>query len=115
MDIIAVVVVYDEHVGIAAGGWLNKSTGEITDDLAGGRGEVGVEKIGAFGGGGLLVGGRKSLASSRSRRSVALSVAEVGEETATTLKTKGEGGVGDGEIRGAPMAGRLLDWRLARC
>ena len=46
------VVVDNEHVGIAAGGGLKEATGEIAEDLAGGRGKVGGDVVRSLGGGG---------------------------------------------------------------
>ena len=53
---IAVVVVDDQHVGMAGDGGLDDASGEIGEDLAGVRGKVGKEEA-EFVVGGFLVGG----------------------------------------------------------
>ena len=114
------VVVDNEHVGIAAGGGLKEATGEIAEDLAGGRGKVGgdvVRSLGGGGGGGCTLGGRKSLASARSAGSRLRSVNEAtGREGSAEAvrRAKGERGMSTGATGGVWTARRLVDWRLAR-
>ena len=52
VDVVGVVVVHYEHVAVALGGWLDEAAGEVSEDLAGGVGEVGVDVMGADGSGG---------------------------------------------------------------
>ena len=49
VDEITIVIVDDEHVGVAARRWVDKAAGEIAKDLAGGGGEVGVDVMCAHG------------------------------------------------------------------
>ena len=56
MDEVAVLVVYNQNVGVVGDGELDEASGEIGEDLAGVRGEVGKEEV-EFVVGGFLVGG----------------------------------------------------------
>ena len=52
---VAVVVVDDQHVGVARDGWLDESAGEVGEDFAGVGGKVGIKEM-QFVVGGLSVG-----------------------------------------------------------
>jgi hypothetical protein len=43
MDVVAVVVVENQHVGVARAGWLDEAATEIGDELAGCGGAMGVD------------------------------------------------------------------------
>ena len=49
MNVVAVVVVEDQHVGVAGAGRLDEAAGEIGKELAGGGGAVGEESVRADG------------------------------------------------------------------
>ena len=54
--VIAVIIVDDQHVGVAGNGGLDEASREIAEDFAGVRGEVGVDEV-EFVVGGFLEGG----------------------------------------------------------
>ena len=42
---IAVVVVDDQHVGVAGDGWLNEASGEVGEKFSSVGGEIGVDEV----------------------------------------------------------------------